>query len=258
MLRTPTLSRGRFSNSGPALDRVSLKEAELSWWLRPGTEPRVAVAPSLLSADVLRLADELEAVERAGVDLLHLDVMDAHFVDNLSYGPGVAKAVCAASALPVDCHLMVEDPEDYALRFVEAGAACVSFHLELELDHAALLRRIREGGARGGLVVNPSTPLDESRHRPLVAHCDLFLVMSVHPGFGGQAFNSSVLGKLETLAAWREEDSLDFTLEIDGGIDAQTAGAARAAGAQILVSGSAFFGASDYAAYAARLRGNVL
>jgi ribulose-phosphate 3-epimerase len=213
------------------------------------------VAPSLLSADVLHLAEELAAVERAGADLLHLDVMDAHFVDNLSYGPHLAKAVCAASSLPVDCHLMVEDPADYAMRFVEAGAACVSFHLELDIDHAQILRRIREAGAKAGIVVNPSTPLDEARHRPLLAHCDLFLVMSVHPGFAGQSFDPSVLGKLGTLADWRGADGLDFVLEIDGGIDERTAPAAREAGAQVLVSGSAFFGSSDYAAYCAELRG---
>lgn len=215
------------------------------------------MAPSLLAADTLRMGEELAAVERAGVDLLHLDVMDAHFVDNLSFGPHFAKAVCEATQLPVDCHLMVQDPADYALRFVEAGAACVSFHLELEMDHAGLLGRIHDRGARAGLVINPSTNLVEADHRPLLAACDLFLVMSVHPGFGGQAFDSGVLGKLETLAAWREQDGLDFVLEIDGGIDADTARAARASGAQILVSGSAFFRSADYAQAAAQLRGGL-
>jgi ribulose-phosphate 3-epimerase len=213
------------------------------------------VAPSLLAADVLRLGEEVAAVEAAGVDLLHLDVMDGHFVDNLSYGPHVARAVCRAASLPVHCHLMVDDPRDYCFRFLEAGAACVSFHLELDLDHRDLLRRIRAAGGRGGLVVNPSTPLREATHRPLLPDVDLFLVMSVHPGFGGQSFDASVLGKLEDLVRWRTADGLDFPLEIDGGITPETAGPAREAGADILVSGSSFFAGGDYAAMTARLRG---
>ncbi len=228
----------------------------MSWWLASKTETRIAVAPSLLSADLLRLGEELKAVQNAGVDLLHLDIMDAHFVDNLSYGPRLAKAICSSTPLPVECHLMVEDPHDYAQRFLDAGAACVSFHLELPLDHRELLRLIRKRGKRAGLVLNPSTPLDEREHRPLLQDCDFFLVMSVHPGFGGQAFDPSVLSKLRLLRAWREEDGHEFALEIDGGIDPTTASLAREAGADILVSGSSFFGSKDYRAITRALRGN--
>ncbi len=228
----------------------------MSWWRRADNPTRIAVAPSLLSADILHLQREIEAVERAGADLLHLDIMDGHFVDNLSYGPHVARAVADAASVPVDCHLMVEDPATYAPRFLRAGATCVSFHLELAIDHAELLRTIRAEGARAGLVINPSTPLDEARHRPLLPGCDLFLVMSVHPGFGGQPFDASVLEKLKTLRRWRREDALEFVLEIDGGIDRKTAPRAREAGAEILVCGSAFFSSGGYPGMVSSLRGD--
>lgn len=215
----------------------------------------MAVAPSLLSADLLHLAGEMEAAQEAGADLFHLDIMDGHFVDNLSYGPHFGRAICKASRLPVDCHLMVEDPLDYAMRFLDAGVSCVSFHLELDLDHGRILREIQEKGGRAGLALNPASPLREAEHRPLFAICDLFLVMSVHPGFAGQAFDPSVLSKLEQLRSWREADGHHCVLEIDGGIDAKTAPLAREAGAEILVSGSSFFGSKDYAAMTRSLRG---
>jgi ribulose-phosphate 3-epimerase len=227
----------------------------LSWWQRPRAERGVAVAPSILSADVLRLGDELRAVETAGADLIHLDVMDGHFVDNLTYGPHVARAVARGSALPLDCHLMITDPASYAPRFAAAGGVSVSFHLEVEVDHAGLLRALRAAGVRGGLVINPQTPLT-GLVRPLLPLCDLFLVMSVPPGYGGQRFDPAVLSKLATLRQWRQEDGLEFALEIDGGIDPQTAAPARAAGADILVCGSALFRSSDYRTTIASLRGD--
>ena len=226
----------------------------MSWWLRAENEGSVAIAPSVLSADVARLGQEIAAIEDAGADVVHFDVMDGHFVDNLTYGPHVAASVHRVTALPLDCHLMVADPATYAERFLDSGATCVSFHWEVECDHAGLAERIRERGGKSGLVLNPSTPLDTAFRRVLGSF-DLVLVMSVHPGFGGQAFDSVSLPKLEQLARWREEDGLDFVLEIDGGISPNTAPAAREAGADILVAGSAVFRSPDYRAVIAALRG---
>jgi len=230
----------------------------LSWWRRAETEAAgtVAIAPSILSADVARLGEEVAAIESAGADLVHFDVMDGHFVDNLTYGPNVAASVHGVTTLPLDCHLMVSDPVTYAERFLDSGATAVSFHWEVDCDHMALANRISERGGRAGLVLNPATPLDD-RFRALLGALDLVLVMSVHPGFGGQAFDSVSLPKLEQLASWREQDGLGFVLEIDGGISPQTAVLARNAGADILVAGSAVFRAADYRVIMDRLRGVI-
>jgi len=214
----------------------------------------VAIAPSILSADAGRLAEECAEAVRLGADLLHVDVMDGHFVPNLTYGPHVVKSLRRHTELPLDCHLMVTRPDQYAPIFVAAGADIVTFHIEAEVDHGALLRDIRALGARSGLTLNPSTPLDE-QFRALLPDCDLVLIMSVHPGFSGQSFDERALPKLRQLADWREESGLEFALEIDGGIDPQTAPRAIEAGAQILVSGSSFFRAEDRAGMMQTLRG---
>ena len=213
----------------------------------------MAIAPSILSADVARLGEEVAAIEAAGADLVHFDVMDGHFVDNLTYGPVVAASVHRVTALPLDCHLMVTDPATYAERFMDSGATAVSFHWEVDCDHATLAARIRERGGRSGLALNPATGLDD-RLRARLGDFDLVLVMSVHPGFGGQAFDSVSLPKLEQLAAWREQEGLDFALEIDGGITPETAVLVRDAGADILVAGSAVFRSTDYRGMIDRLR----
>jgi len=225
----------------------------LSWWQRAGADPRdVVVAPSILAADPTRLGEEVEAVVEAGADLIHVDVMDGHFVDNLTLGPHVVKGLREGTGLPLDCHLMVTDPERYAPIFREAGADAVSFHWELEIDHVALARRLRNDGCRVGLVVNPRTAIG-ARFRDVLGEFDYALIMSVHPGFGGQPFDPRVLPKLEDLVRWRTEDGLDLVLEIDGGVNPETAPSARDAGAQILVAGSAVFGKDDYRAAIASL-----
>ncbi len=211
------------------------------------------MAPSVLSADAARLAEEVAEVEAAGADLVHFDVMDGHFVPNLTFGPHVVAALRPHTHLSLDCHLMVTDPRTYGLRFARAGADAVSFHVEVDLDHAALAAELREAGVRAGLVLNPPTPVD-ARIRGLLPHFDYVLIMSVHPGFGGQSFMPEVLSKLRELVRIRTEDGLDLPLEIDGGIAPTTAGAARAAGADILVAGSAVFGAEDRGAAIAALR----
>jgi len=209
----------------------------------------VAVAPSLLASDFARLGEEIGAVEAAGADLIHVDVMDGQFVPNLTVGVPVVASVRRATELPVDVHLMITDPADYIDPFLDAGADILTFHIEAVPEPVGLLERIRSRGALAGLVLKPATPV--SALADFVAHVDMILVMSVEPGFGGQAFMTEVLPKVTECRQLLGDSGL---VEIDGGIDATTVGNAVGAGAQVLVAGSAVFGSDDYAGAIAGLR----
>jgi ribulose-phosphate 3-epimerase len=214
----------------------------------------IKIAPSLLSADFSRLADELATIER-DADLLHLDVMDGHFVPNLTIGPAIVKACRAQSKLPFDCHLMISEPQKYIGAFLEAGADMISIHFEAEPHLQRALQMIREGKARAGIAVNPATPAEALS--TAIEFCDFVLVMSVNPGFGGQKFIEPVVPKIRHISKLIEDRGLNVEIEVDGGIDAQTAPLVASAGATILVAGSAVFGKTDRTAAMEAIRSAV-
>ena len=201
----------------------------------------IKIAPSLLSADFARLADELETV--ASADLLHLDVMDGHFVPNLTIGPAVVKALRGKTKLPFDCHLMIREPQNYIDRFLEAGADMISIHVEAEPHLQRALQMIRDGGAKAGIAINPATSAETLT--AAIEFCDYVLAMTVNPGFGGQKFIEPVVPKIRHISRLIRERGLRVDIEVDGGIDARTAPHVVAAGATILVAGSAVFGAAN-------------
>ncbi len=212
----------------------------------------VRIAASILAADFTRLATELESIERGGADWVHVDVMDGHFVPNITIGPFIVEAVKRATSLPLDVHLMIEEPERYVEDFVKAGAATVGVHVETCPHLHRSLAQIREAGARACAVLNPATPA--SAVEPVLADVDQLLLMTVNPGFGGQKFIESVLPKIETLRRWISERGLEVALEVDGGIGVETIARAAKAGADIFVAGTAVFGAPDRAAAITALR----
>ena len=213
---------------------------------------QVKIAPSILSADLGRLAEEIAEVERAGADWIHVDVMDGRFVPNITLGPLVVGAARKATKLPLDVHLMIVEPERYIEAFAQAGADVISVHVEASVHLERTLAAIRGLGKRAGVVLNPHTPEESIRY--VLGNLDLILVMSVNPGFGGQRFLRAMLPKIERLRSWIDHDGLDIDLEVDGGVSPETARDVVAAGANVLVAGSAVFGVSDRAEAVAAIR----
>jgi ribulose-phosphate 3-epimerase len=204
---------------------------------------QVRIAPSLLAADFSRLEVAIRTVENAGVDLLHVDVMDGHFVPNITFGPVIVKAIRKLAKSELDVHLMISEPARYLDRFVDAGATYATFHVEALKDGRPLLEKARDLGAKGGIAINPETSLDFAR--PVLEVADLVVMMTVHPGFSGQSFIRDVVPKIRALCDLREAEGLDFEIEVDGGVSVETAPEAAAAGADILVAGASVFRSGD-------------
>ena len=203
----------------------------------------VEIAPSILSADFARLGAEIEAAERGGATLVHVDVMDGHFVPNITIGLPVVRSLARATRLPLDAHLMIEEPGRYAEQFADAGAAMVSVHVEADPHLHRTLAGIRKQGAKAGIVLNPATPV--AALEEAVEFADYVLVMSVNPGFGGQQFIRAATEKVRRLKRLIDERGLATRIEIDGGIDRDTIAEVAAAGAEIMVAGTAVFGQGD-------------
>ncbi|MEE9304815.1 MAG: ribulose-phosphate 3-epimerase [bacterium] len=212
----------------------------------------VQIAPSILASDFARLGEEVAAVEAAGADLLHVDVMDGHFVPNISIGVPVVASLRRATDLPLDVHLMVSEPHDYIEAFAEAGADWISVHVEVCLHLEGTLANIKQRGLKAGVVLNPSTPLGALDE--ILPEADHVLLMGVNPGFSGQAFIDSVEGKVARLRGIIDEAGLPTLIEVDGGVNQDNAGRLRKAGADILVAATAIFGADDYGAAIKALR----
>ena len=203
------------------------------------------IAPSILSADFTRLGDEVRGVERAGADYIHVDVMDGHFVPNITIGPTIVEAVRRITRLPLDVHLMISNPDRYVETFVKAGAQILAVHAETVTHLHRSIQFIKQSGARAAVSLNPGSPLDLIEY--VLEDLDMVLIMSVNPGFGGQKFIPGVIPKIEKLRGMIDKRNLNIEIEVDGGIGPETIHRVSAAGADVFVAGSAIFHSSDYA-----------
>lgn len=215
----------------------------------------ISIAPSILSADFAKLGEEVAEVERGGADWIHIDVMDGHFVPNLTFGPLVMESIVPYTKLPLDVHLMVENPELYVPAFAKAGAHMITVHAEACVHLHRVLHLIKEHGVKAGVAINPATPV--SAIREVLEDVDLVLIMTVNPGFGGQAFIPGTLRKITELREWKQQHGIDFHIEVDGGVTSATAPLVVEAGADVLVAGSAVFGKVDRRAAIAEIRDSV-
>ena len=216
---------------------------------------KVIIAPSILAADFSRLGEEIHRVEIAGADWIHCDIMDGHFVDNISFGPDVVRLVGKETSLPLDVHLMIEHAERYVPRFFKAGANSITVHVEPGAKHdvSKTLQLIRDTGCRAGLTLNPETPFDMIE--PFLGKFDMLLIMTVHPGFGGQPFRPDQMDKVRRAAKWNQSREHKMDIEVDGGINPKTARISVENGANVLVAGTSIFASRDYAKAIRELRG---
>lgn len=201
------------------------------------------IAPSILAADFSKLAEEVKCVDSLGADYIHIDVMDGHFVPNITLGPGIVKCLRPHTELPFDVHLMIENPDQYIKDFKEAGADIITVHVEACCHLHRTLQLIKQYEMQCGVVLNPHTPLEMIKH--VLQEVDWILIMSVNPGFGGQTFIPDSLNKIATLNQWRQEQNLSYVIEVDGGVNEETARLCEEAGADVVVAGSAVFNAVD-------------
>ena len=216
----------------------------------------IKIAPSILSADFVRLGEEIKAAEDAGVDLLHLDIMDGHFVPNITIGPAIVEAIRNITSLPLDVHLMIKEPDRFIGDFIRAGSDFLTVHAEAAVHLHRTVNFIKEAGVKAGVSLNPATPLCSLDN--IISELDMVLIMSVNPGFGGQVFISSMLGKIASLKTIIKQRGCNAAIEVDGGVKLENAKMIAEAGTDILVMGSAFFGSGDYAGFMRKLRENLL
>lgn len=211
------------------------------------------IAPSILAADFSKLAEEVKCVDSLRADYIHIDVMDGHFVPNITLGPGIVKCLRPHTNLPFDVHLMIENPDQYIKEFKDAGADIITVHVEACRHLHRTLQLIKQYDMQCGVVLNPHTPLEMIKH--VLHDVDWILIMSVNPGFGGQAFIPDALSKVATLNQWRQEQNLSYIIEVDGGVNEETARLCETAGADVVVAGSAVFNAADRALAIQKIKG---